>query len=52
MLILTAVNGPDKGRIIELPDNQPRILGRGTGAVSAVRPHSLAQPQQAGHTQW
>lgn len=31
MMILRVVNGPDKGRIFELPENDTRVLGRGDG---------------------
>ena len=31
MLILIAANGPDKGRVFEFPEDDSRVLGRGSG---------------------
>ena len=33
MLVLTIIQGPDKGRIFELPDDEPQLLGRSSEAL-------------------
>lgn len=33
MLILTVMQGPDKGRKFELPDNEPQLIGRSSEAL-------------------
>ena len=33
MLILTVIQGPDKGRKFELPDNEPQLIGRSSEAL-------------------
>ena len=33
MLILTVIQGPDKGRRFELPDNEPQLIGRSSEAL-------------------
>lgn len=33
MLVLTIIQGPDKGKIFELPDNEPQLLGRSSEAL-------------------
>ncbi len=33
MLVLTVLQGPDKGRRFELPDNEPQIIGRSSEAL-------------------
>ena len=33
MLILTVIQGPDKGKTYELPDNEPQLLGRSSEAL-------------------
>lgn len=33
MLVLTVMQGPDKGRKFELPDNEPQLLGRSSEAL-------------------
>ena len=33
MLILTVIQGPDKGRTFELPDHEPQLLGRSSEAL-------------------
>ena len=33
MLVLTLIQGPDKGRRIELPDHEPQLLGRSSEAI-------------------
>jgi len=33
MLILTVLQGPDKGRCFELPDNEPQLIGRSSEAL-------------------
>ena len=33
MLVLTILQGPDKGRIFELPDDEPQLLGRSSEAL-------------------
>lgn len=49
MLILTVVQGPDKGRTFELPDNEPQLLGRSSEALpisdmSVSRRHAELTP--------
>ncbi len=33
MLVLNIIQGPDKGRVFELPDNEPQLLGRSSEAL-------------------
>jgi two-component system NtrC family sensor kinase len=33
VLVLTIIQGPDKGRIFELPDHEPQLLGRSSEAL-------------------
>lgn len=33
MLILTVIQGPDRGRKFELPDNEPQLIGRSSEAL-------------------
>ena len=33
MLILQVLQGPDKGRVFELPDNEPQLIGRSSEAL-------------------
>ena len=33
MLILTVLQGPDKGRRFELPDNEPQMIGRSSESL-------------------
>jgi signal transduction histidine kinase len=33
LLILTVLQGPDKGRVFELPDNEPQMIGRSSEAL-------------------
>lgn len=33
MLILTVLQGPDKGRVFELPDDEPQMIGRSSEAL-------------------
>lgn len=33
MLILTVIQGPDKGRTFELPDHEPQLVGRSSEAI-------------------
>ena len=33
MLVLTVIQGPDRGRRFELPDNEPQLLGRSSEAL-------------------
>ncbi|MCU0689638.1 MAG: ATP-binding protein [Phycisphaerales bacterium] len=33
MLVLTIIQGPDKGKVFELPDNEPQLLGRSSEAL-------------------
>ena len=33
MLILTVIQGPDKGRRFELPDDEPQIIGRSSESL-------------------
>lgn len=33
MLVLTVIQGPDKGRRFELPDNEPQLIGRSSEAL-------------------
>ena len=33
MLILTVIQGPDKGRRFELPDNEPQMIGRSSESL-------------------
>lgn len=36
MLVLTVIQGPDKGRKYELPDNEPQLIGRSSEALPLV----------------
>ena len=38
LLILTVLQGPDKGRRFELPDDEPQLLGRSSEAVPISDP--------------
>ena len=33
MLVLTVLQGPDKGRRFELPDNEPQMIGRSSESL-------------------
>lgn len=33
MLVLTVIQGPDKGRTFELPDNEPQLIGRSSESL-------------------
>jgi signal transduction histidine kinase len=33
VLVLTIIQGPDKGKVFELPDNEPQLLGRSSEAL-------------------
>ena len=49
MLILTVLQGPDKGRKFELPDHEPQLIGRSTEAlplndISVSRRHAELTP--------
>lgn len=49
MLILTVLQGPDKGRKFELPDHEPQFIGRSTEAlplndISVSRRHAELTP--------
>ncbi len=54
MLILTVIQGPDKGRRFELPDNEPQLIGRSSEALPLVdttisRRHAELTPD---HGKW
>lgn len=53
MLILTVIQGPDKGRRFELPDNEPQLIGRSSEALpiddnAVSRRHAELTPDDAG----
>lgn len=53
MLILTILQGPDKGRRFELPDNEPQLIGRSSEALplqdqTISRRHAELTPDGSG----
>ncbi|MBI1336859.1 MAG: FHA domain-containing protein [Phycisphaera sp.] len=51
MLILTVMKGPDKGRVFELPDNEPQLIGRSSESLplhdkTISRRHAELTPDQ------
>ncbi|CAN5871267.1 hypothetical protein BH11PLA1_BH11PLA1_15560 [soil metagenome] len=51
MLLLTVIQGPDKGRTFELPDNEPQLVGRSSEALQLTdttisRRHSELTPDK------
>ncbi|MEM6551751.1 MAG: ATP-binding protein [Planctomycetota bacterium] len=55
MLVLTVIQGPDKGRRIEMPDHEPQLLGRSSEAIqlsdqTISRRHAELTPN--GHGLW
>lgn len=54
MLVLTVIQGPDKGRTFELPDNEPQLIGRSSEALpitdtTVSRRHAELTPDEG---QW
>ena len=43
MLVLTVIQGPDKGRTFELPDNEPQLIGRSSEAILINVPGGVAR---------
>lgn len=55
MLILTIIQGPDKGRSFELPDHEPQLLGRSSEALpltdtTVSRRHAELTPDKGAWT--